>query len=183
MRRVLSYKLTLAEAALLILDQIVTGTASVFYPHPYYHQFCAHAHPRSLYPTLRRLERKHLVGAKQRDGREEWYLTDEGERLAERLKLKLTYVQKQQHWDGKWRLAIFDVPERIRARRDALRRELINLGFHQLQKSVWVTLYLLPDEFFELINEFGLGTHFRVVLATEIRNDRDLRSLFFPRAG
>lgn len=182
MRRVLDYKLTLGEAVLLILDEIVSGAVKVFYPHPYYHQFCAHAHRRSLYPALRRLERKHLVGLKLRGGREEWCLTDAGERLARRIALKLSYAKKQWRWDGKWRMAIFDVPERIRGRRDSLRRELASLGFHQLQKSAWVTPYPLPMEFFELVEEFGLGTHFRVVTATEIRDDRDLRSLFFPPA-
>lgn len=179
MRRVITYQLTLGETALAVLDAVTTATLATFYPHPYYHQFCVHAHRRSFYNALKRLERKHLVGAKQKDGREEWYLTDEGERLARRLKLKLEYA-RQRRWDGKWRLVAFDVPERIRGRRDFLRKELHALGCHQLQKSVWVTPHPLPGEFFEITAELGLGRHFRVVTAETISEDHDLRSIFFP---
>ncbi len=179
MRRLISYQPSLAETALLILDEVATAAISAFYPHPYYHAFCSHSHRRSLYPALHRLERRHLVGARRRGRREEWSLTEEGERLALRLKLKLAFA-KHKRWDGKWRLAIFDVPERIRDRRNFLRRELHGLGFHQLQKSVWVTPYPLPDELSEITSELGLGQHFRIVTAETIQPDRDLRSLFFP---
>lgn len=179
MRRVITYQFTLGETALAILDEIATATLSTFYPHPYYHTFCAHAKRRSFYNALKRLEYKYLVGARRRSGREEWYLTEAGEKLARRLRMKLAY-SRQKHWDGKWRLAIFDVPERVRDRRNFLRNELSALGFHQLQKSVWITPYALPKEFSEIIRELGLEKHFRVVIAERIEDDHDLRAIFFP---
>lgn len=180
MRRITTYQPTIVETALLILDDVVTGAVSVFYPHPYYHAFCAHRHRRSLYPALQHLERRYLVGARRRSGRAEWYLTAEGVKLVQRLKAKLAHA-RQGRWDGKWRLVVFDVPERIRDRRNFLRRELMALGFSQLQKSVWVTPYPLPEDFSAIVAELGLGKHFRIITADAIRDDRDLRSFFFPQ--
>ena len=181
MRRITTYRLTLGEAAIAILGELVSATAEVFYPHPYYHQFCAHAQRHSFQRALKRLERKHLVGTRVKGGREEWYLTDSGGELARRLRLRLVGAH-QKRWDGKWRLVIFDIPERIRGRRDFLRRELNSFGFHQLQKSVWVIPHPLPDGFSELTSELALGKHFRVVTADHIRDDDDLRNVFFPPA-
>lgn len=180
MRRIVSYKFSVGETALLILDEFATATIKSFYPHPYYHTFCPHAHRRSLYHALRRMERRYLVGVKRRGQGDEWYLTDEGERLARLLKVKLQHAAQQKRWDGKWRVVIFDIPERIRGRRDFLRKELASLGFHQLQKSVWVTPYPLPPEFMELVGELELGKHFRVLTVERMENDRDLRAIFFP---
>lgn len=179
MQRIITYRMTLGETAIAILDELATATAEVFYPHPYYHQFCAHAQRRSFQRALKRLERKHLIGIRTARGREEWYLTDSGEELARRLRLRLSTTSPKR-WDGKWRLVIFDIPERVRGRRDFLRKELGDLGFHPLQKSVWVTPYPLPDEFSEFISDLALGKHFRIVTADHIRDDDDLRELFSP---
>lgn len=182
MQRIITYKPSLGETALTILDEVGTAILSTFYPHPYYHAFCAHAQRKSFYNALKRLERKHLVGVRHRGGREEWYLTEAGGRLVRRLKMKFAYA-RQRRWDRKWRLVIFDIPERIRGRRDFLRKELTSFGFHQLQKSVWVTPYPLPEDFVPFVAELGLGKHFRVVTAEAISEDADLRVVFFPRSG
>lgn len=180
MRRIITFRPTLGETALAILDELVTATLAAFHPHPYYHTFCTHTRPKSLYNALNRLERKNLVGRRHQSGREEWHLTESGEKLVRRIKAKLSY-NKQQRWDGKWRLVIFDVPERIRDRRNLLRKELSTLGFYQLQKSVWVTPYPLPEEFLEITAELGLVRHSRIISADAIRGDRDIRAFFFPR--
>lgn len=179
MRRIVTYQPTLGEAALAILNELGTAVLSAFYPHPYYHQFCRHANRRSLYHALRRLERRNLVGARRRGRSDEWFLTPEGERSLQRLQAKMRYVTPRR-WDGKWRLVIFDVPERIRGRRNFLRKELSDFGFHQLQKSVWVMPYPLPAAFSEFIGELELGKHLRVLTAERITTDEDLRSIFFP---
>lgn len=182
MRRIVTYRPTIGETALLVLDEVASAAIGSFYPHPYYHSFCAHTRQRSLRIALKRLERKHLVGTKGRHGEgEEWYLTESGERLVRRLKLKLEQA-RQKRWDGKWRMAIFDIPEQVRGRRDFLRKELSNLGFHPLQKSVWVSPYPLSDLFFAVTAELGLGKHLRLVTAERIHDDGDLRLLFFPAA-
>ena len=43
------------------------------------------------------------------------------------------------HWDGRWRLVLFDVPIGQNARRERLRRSLRQLAFGYLQNSAWIT--------------------------------------------
>jgi phenylacetic acid degradation operon negative regulatory protein len=42
-------------------------------------------------------------------------------------------------WDGRWRLALFDIPTTQNSHRTRLRRYLRESGFGCLQKSVWIT--------------------------------------------
>ena len=42
-------------------------------------------------------------------------------------------------WDGKWRIVIFDIPEKRRSARDLFRYNLKSWGFTSWQQSVWVT--------------------------------------------
>ena len=48
-------------------------------------------------------------------------------------------VQWSRNWDGRWRLAIFDVPMEQHTLRNRLRRYLRTHGFGYLQGSVWIT--------------------------------------------
>jgi len=49
-------------------------------------------------------------------------------------------------WDGRWRLAIFDVPLGRDSARTKLRRYLRAQGFGYLQNSVWITPHPLLEE-------------------------------------
>ncbi len=64
--------------------------------------------------------------------------------------------------DGTRRLVIFDIPERERKKRDAIRLELVAAGFQQLQKSVWHGEHPLPENFLELINALNLKNYVHV---------------------
>jgi phenylacetic acid degradation operon negative regulatory protein len=50
------------------------------------------------------------------------------------------------HWDGQWRMVLFDVPLRKSADRVRLWRYLRGRGFGYLQKSVWITPDPLTEE-------------------------------------
>lgn len=58
--------------------------------------------------------------------------------------------------DGMGRIVIFDIPERERRKRTAIRLELIAAGFRQLQKSVWYGERPLPEAFPSLVDELRL---------------------------
>lgn len=59
-------------------------------------------------------------------------------------------------WDGWWHLTAFEVPERRRAARDALRRLLIELGAAPIQSGLYVHPYDLFDLVFELAGRLGV---------------------------
>lgn len=70
-------------------------------------------------------------------------------------------------WDGKWRIVVFDIPQKQAAVRDRLRGKLKELGFGMLQKSTWVS----PHDFVQDIREF-LAFHNleEMVLVLEAKN-------------
>jgi phenylacetic acid degradation operon negative regulatory protein len=55
-------------------------------------------------------------------------------------------VRWARHWDGQWRLVLFDVPKGKNAQRERLRRYLHDKCFGYLQKSVWITPDSLEEE-------------------------------------
>jgi len=60
---------------------------------------------------------------------------------------------RERHWDGLWRLVVFDVPEVSRRQRDAFRSWLKIERMGQLQKSVWVSAYPLSAELERFLRE------------------------------
>jgi len=81
-------------------------------------------------------------------------------------------------WDGKWRMVVFDIPEKIRKGRDALRSKIKELGFYELQKSVFILPYECKDEIEFIIEYFGIRKYVRYGTLDFIDNDIHLRKIF-----
>ncbi|MFH1967882.1 MAG: hypothetical protein ABIJ84_00675 [bacterium] len=62
-------------------------------------------------------------------------------------------------WDGKFRILVFDVPERLRKGRGALRWKIKRLGFRELQKSVFVFPYECKEEIDFVVDYFDLSKY------------------------
>lgn len=79
-------------------------------------------------------------------------LTDPGKDRALWIKMKMS----DEPWDGKWRVVIWDIPEKRKAVRDLLRYKLKVLGFERLQKSVWVSKKNCTKELRDFIKNVGI---------------------------
>ncbi|KKP42377.1 MAG: hypothetical protein UR31_C0016G0007 [Parcubacteria group bacterium GW2011_GWA2_33_14] len=78
------------------------------------------------------------------------------------LNLKLDGIKsKKQTWDRRWRMVAFDIPEKHKQGRDALRRRLIKIGFCELQKSVFIAPYDCREEIILLVKFFRLEKYVR----------------------
>lgn len=104
-------------------------------------------------------------------------LTEQGKRHLRILMLQES-VKRPRKWDGKWRVLIFDIPERRRALRVKLRHTLRSLGFHRLQDSVWVYPYDCEDLIALLKSDFRVGDDVRYIIADSIERDAALRRIF-----
>ncbi len=60
-------------------------------------------------------------------------------------------------WDGRMHLVTYDIPEKHRDKRDALREQLRKIGAGKLQNSVWLTPYNPIDLLREFIQKERLG--------------------------
>ena len=85
---------------------------------------------------------------------------------------------KGENWDGKWRLVVFDVPEKLKKGRNALREKLKKIGFYELQKSVFVFPYKCKDEVDFIVEFFNLRKYVRFGVLESIDNELDLKKVF-----
>jgi DNA-binding transcriptional regulator PaaX len=84
----------------------------------------------------------------------------------------------QKPWDGKWRVVVFDVPERQRPLRDFLRNTMKRLGAHELLRSIWIYPYRLPHYLQKVMaSEFYRGKAYSFTTA-DIEYDSHLRKAF-----
>ena len=106
-------------------------------------------------------------------------LTPEGEKEAGKFQINRLVVRTPKRWDGVWRLIIFDIPEKLKIKREAFRGKLRELGFCLLQKSIWVYPYPCEKEV-KLVREFFNLTprHIRVLEVQYIEEDESLRQHF-----
>lgn len=74
-------------------------------------------------------------------------------------------IHQQKRWDGLWRLVMFDIPEKNKQAREALRQKLNLMGFYQLQKSVFVTPYECRKEIYFLKEIFNIKDDILLVVA------------------
>ncbi|MBI2673889.1 MAG: hypothetical protein HYX23_01245 [Candidatus Zambryskibacteria bacterium] len=107
-----------------------------------------------------------------------YQLTREGEKTLRRWKLLNHELQKPKRWDGKWRMIIFDIPEKKRGIRKQVAMLFNQAGFYRLQDSVWIYPYDCEDVIGLLKTDFGVGKEILYVIANDIENDRHLRHEF-----
>lgn len=110
-------------------------------------------------------------------------LTAKGEKQLISLSLALARPKILKRWDGKWRVLIFDIPERRRSARTAIRRQLLASGFLRVQDSVW--LYPYPcEEFAALLKaNVRVGKDMLYLIVDSMEKDSQFRKAFdLPRS-
>jgi hypothetical protein len=104
-------------------------------------------------------------------------LTEKGRKLFGPMKFDDVSIAPQKNWDKEWRFFMFDIPEKSRSLRDALRKKLKQLGFFRFQQSVWIYPYECEREL-RYICEFLSATAFTMMFTVGIDNDKILRRYF-----
>ena len=105
-------------------------------------------------------------------------LTSKGESALRYLELKQYDIPKPRRWDKKWRVLIFDIPEKQRTLRNRIRDTLRAIGFVQLQGSVWVYPYDCEDLITLLKADFRVGRSMLYMVVDALEYDKRLRQEF-----
>jgi|SRR3989344_541982 len=133
----------------------------------------------SLNRAIRSLYESKLVETKgNNDGTLTLVLSKEGERLALTYDIENMVVQTPAHWDKKWRIVMFDVPEKFKRVREALRIHFKNMRFYEFQKSVFVHPYPCAKEITYLMEFYQARKYVRFIVATDIDNAIELKRHF-----
>ena len=134
---------------------------------------------RRLSQAISRLCERGLLKRIRTEKGSGFQLTQKGHALAVKLEeRKKIQPRKPKHWDGKWRIVIFDVWEKRRSVRDRLRGMLQSTGFVRIQNSVWVYPYDCEELFVFLRADLHLGRGVLYIVAEEVEHDRMLREHF-----
>ncbi len=126
-----------------------------------------------------RLAHKGLARFAKRDGKTYLEITDAGKRaLAMEQERSALEARAKKRWDKRWRMVIFDIPEKYRKSRVRLRIMLRSLGFMQLQASVWVYPYDC-EEIITLIKlDLKTGANVLYTIVEKIEFDERIRGHF-----
>jgi len=132
--------------------------------------------------SIRGLAKEKLVEEKTlADGSFKLVLTLNGRRQARALNIIGNSInfKKPERWDGRWRIVLFDIPEKNRLFRDVLRAHLYRLEFFKLQNSVFVSPHPFEKAILDLVAVYAAEPHVRIVTAIMIDNEARLKKYFF----
>jgi len=133
---------------------------------------------RRVGKSLSYLQKSKILEVSYKDNEAMVSLTAEGQKRLNKYNIDEIKVKKPKKWDKLWRLVFFDVPERYRPARDYLRFKLKELGFHQMQKSVWVHPYPCEDEIDYICNVYEIKPFVNVAVVQRIGKEAELKRLF-----
>ncbi|MBI2021178.1 hypothetical protein HYS99_01545 [Candidatus Giovannonibacteria bacterium] len=133
--------------------------------------------------TLKRIinefKYKRLVDyVENKDGTVDIVLTSLGEKHALKYDPQNIKVRIPSRWDKKWRMVTYDIPEKKKRARDAVRWELKKIGFLEVQKSVWVYPYDCKDAVDFISEVFETRNFIRYAEINNIAPDADLKLHF-----
>ena len=133
---------------------------------------------RALEVAIESLYKSRLVDQKtNRDGTVTFILSNDGKKEA------LTYDIDNikiipRPWDRKWRIVIYDIPDKLKKIREIFRDHLKRLGFIELQHSVFTLPYNCKKEIDYIIEFYNIRRFVRYIEATHLDNELDLKNKF-----
>ncbi|MEK7128271.1 MAG: hypothetical protein AAB933_01780 [Patescibacteria group bacterium] len=130
----------------------------------------------SVFDSMKR--QKLIEYVSDKNGKTIVKITKKGKSRLRAFDIELMKIKKQNKWDGKWRLVMFDIPMRFTKGREALRFHLKDLNFFQFQKSAWVYPYPCEDEIIYIADFFGVGKYVEILTVENILRDGQLKKHF-----
>lgn len=123
---------------------------------------------RQNYITLNKIDNEHY----------EIKITDKGlaRVLGDSFNLSNLYFNRK--WDGKWRIIIFDIPEKFKSAREAFRNKLIQIGFYKIQDSVFITPYPCEKEVIFISEIFNISPFIYFIESGYFIDDKFIKQHF-----
>ena len=133
---------------------------------------------QGLIRSITYLKRKRFVSVAQKDDQQILTLSENGRKRVMKYDLDRMVIKKPKRWDGHWRIVLFDIPERKKPAREALRSKLKQLGFHQLQKSCFIYPFECKAEIDFVSELFEVSPYVNFIVAKELEGQELLQRYF-----
>lgn len=135
--------------------------------------------PNSFYRTFKRMQRKRLIEIKkEKDDKIIISITERGKKRLLEYNIDDMRIKRPEKWDKKWRIISFDIPEKNKKAREALREKLKDLDFYPLQKSLFVFPFPCRDEIDFVAEVFQIQKHITYFETPGINNDYKIKKYF-----
>lgn len=126
---------------------------------------------------IKRLEKQEMISIKEDNNKIKIEITEKGKRRLLEYDFE-NIVRKSKKRDGKWRIIVFDIPEKKKKSRDAFRRKLLQLDCIRLQDSVFISAFPCKDEVDFLSNYLEISDF--VTLLTVGKIERGEKLIYKP---
>lgn len=137
---------------------------------------------KQIHNAFAQLKRKKLVEiVKEKDGKIQVRLTNKGKKRMVEFSIDTLHIRKPKKWDGKWRMLLFDIPTKPKIynqAREALRAKIKELGFFQMQKSVWVCPYECEDELLFVAEMYYVEKYIEILTVEKLLHENILKNKF-----
>lgn len=128
--------------------------------------------------VLYNLEKKRLISLKETNGDLLATFNEKGKKLILKYKFDELEIKKPKKWDKKWRLVMFDIPEKKRLARDVLRRKLKSMNFYQIQRSVFIHPFECQREIELITKVYEIKPFVYFIRVDYIDNQKKLKEKF-----
>jgi len=162
---------------LLSFLDITVFSLDIFDPYGYYGK------PIKEYQTWRKDSHKRNTYRLMKEGYirnsgENIEITQKAQRALGRLIDQELKIYKPEQWDKKWRIIIFDIPEKRRSDRNKFRLKLKNLGLEMIQKSVFCYPHDCLREITFLTRHLGIKEYVTYFEASDIVTSKNIFKIF-----
>lgn len=128
-----------------------------------------------LWQSFYRLKKERAIEyVGEKDGKPVYAFTENGKTKLHKFLLDTLKIATPSKWDGKWRIVLFDIPEKIKSRRRAIQQKFAELGLYPMQKSAWVHPFPCEAEVEFLKDVYGVKPHVYTFLVSEMPSGRAL---------
>lgn len=133
---------------------------------------------RSIIKSIDFLKRNDFILVIEKEKKQILTISHKGKKKILEFNLDNIQIKKPRKWDGYWRIVIFDIPEKKKKAREALRGRLAAMNFFQMQKSCFIYPYECRDEIEFISNIFNIKKYIKVITAIKFDGEDDLKNNF-----
>jgi DNA-binding transcriptional regulator PaaX len=143
----------------------------------YFFLLDSRARERELRRIVRQMKYRGLIKGSYDHGLQ---ITSEGHKRLQKAEFNELKIDSQKEWDQHWRLVLFDIPEQYKQGRNALSFKLRQIGFWQLQKSVWVHPFPCREVIEKISAYYKIDRYVTYIETNYIDNQEGLIARFKP---
>ncbi len=100
--------------------------------------------------------------------------SEKGRAMVREFAVETLELENPKRWDGKWRMVMFDIPEKFKSKRLIFQRKLNELDFYPLQKSVWLHPFSCEKEINFLRDFLEIKPYVEIFELNEMPNGKAL---------